>query len=159
MDKGEEKQIQHWQEKVRTDFGDASRLYKYLFETLDNFYYRYLETSLNQNLKTSELAPGVWGAESFESDMLEALKVKHLASKTVVIELAKKIPKAQGPKVRYTLQARVIELTSDRGRLVLEAEVLGLEATKKEVTLKYQDLAQFRKELALKLEEVCEIFL
>lgn len=72
------KQIQDWQEQVRSSFGDESRLYKYLFETMDNFYYRYLETSLNKNLTTQELSARRWGAMSFENSMVEALKIKNL---------------------------------------------------------------------------------
>lgn len=154
-----DKQIHDWQEKVRTSFGDASRLYQYLFETMDNFYYRYIETTTDKNLKTSEISPGTWGAMSFEKDMVQALKVRHPQVKAVVMNYAKTVPKSEGPKVRYSLTARTVEFTAERGELLLSAEVRGVESYKKEVNFKYQDLAHFRKELALKLEEVCEIFL
>lgn len=159
MRENEEKQIQDWQEKLRHDFGDSKRLYQYLFETLDNFLYRYLETTTDKNLKTTELGPGVWGAKSFETDMMTALKVQHPGTKEVVMEYAKAVPKAQGPKVGYALYARVKELAPERGHLVLTAEVQGLKKLTKEVDFKYDDLAVFRKQLALKLEEACVLFL
>jgi hypothetical protein len=154
-----DKQIHDWQEKVRSHYGESAKLYQYLFETMDNFYYRYLETSLNQNIKTQELEPSIWGAITFESNMTLALKVQTQSTKAIIMELAKSIPKSQGPQVRYSLKTRVKELTAERGDLAFEAEVFGLKSLKKEVIFKYDDLAQFRKELALKLEEACEIFL
>lgn len=163
--KGNEKQIQDWQDQVRSSFGNESRLYEYLFETMDNFYYRYLETSLNQDLKTMQIAPGIWGALSFENSMVEALKTKGPA-KPGIMELAKTVPKAKKPMVRYGLWAQVAELSPDQGELTLTAEInwgfpeFEDEAKRfqKRVKFNYQELAQFRKELALKLEEAAEIF-
>lgn len=162
---GNEKQIQDWQAQVRSTFGNESRLFEYLFETMDNFYYRYLETTLNQDLKTSEIAPGVWGALSFENSMVEALKTKG-AAKPGIMELAKTVPRAKNPMVRYGLWAQVAELSPDHGELTITAEINWgfpefedeAKRLQKRVKFHYQELAQFRKELALKLEEAAEIF-
>ncbi len=159
MKAGDEKLIADWQNRLRESYGDATRLYQYLFETMDNFCYRYLETTTDKDLKTSELADHVWGAQSSESDMMSALKVQNRATKELIMELAKSVPKAEGPVVHYSLRAQVKDLVADHGHLVLVAEVKALQTVKKEVVFKYDDLAQFRKGLALKLEEVCEIFL
>lgn len=162
-----DKQIQDWQEKVRQSFGDESKLYEYLFETMDNFYYRYLETSTHSNLKTTALGPHQWGARSSETSMVDALKLQNPTAKKGIIELAKSVPKAQGPEVRYELMANVKELTPNHGVIHFASTInWGFpdfndpsKTTGKSLTFKYEDLAQFRKELALKLEEVCSAFL
>jgi hypothetical protein len=164
--KDPQKQIQDWQEHIRESFGDQARLFSYLFETMDNFYYRYLETTLSKDLKTSELAPRMYGALSFESNMMEALKSPNPQAKPGIIELAKSVPKAQNPMVRYGLWSEVMEMTADRGHLRITAEInWGFpEFTDKSkwlqkvVDFKYEDLAVFRKQLALRLEEACELF-
>lgn len=162
-----DKQIQDWQEKVRQSFGDESKLYEYLFETMNNFYYRYLETTTHQDLKTSALGPHLWGARSSETSMVDALKLQNPIAKKGIIELAKSVPKSQGPEVRYELLANVKELTPNHGVIRFTSKInWGFpdfndpsKTTGEELTFKYEDLGQFRKELALKLEDVCEIFL
>ena len=161
-----QKQIQDWQTKVRQSLGDESKLLHYLFETMDNFYYRYLETSENQNLKTSELADHLWGARSFESNMGNAFKTSLKDVKAGITDLARRIPRDQKPSVRYSLMAKVHELTPEHGQLVISSEINwdfpifedpSMRLTKT-INFKYDDLAQFRKELALKLEEACTLF-
>jgi hypothetical protein len=160
------KLIQDWQDKVKKSFGDERKLYEYLFETMENFFYRYLETTENKGLKVQELQPKCYGAESFESNMLEALKIKNLEAKPGMIEMAKTISRDQKPKVRYRLMTEVKELGPESGHLVLIAEIHWdfpsyqdvTKSAAKKVDFKYQEFAQFRKELALKLEEACEFF-
>lgn len=162
-----DKQIHERQEKIRADFGDGAKLLHYIFETMDNFYYRYLETAENKNLHTQELEPRIFGAQSFESNMVDALKIKNPKAKPGIMDLAKSIPKAQKPLVRYTLATEVKELETDSGDLMIRAEISwdfpefkdSVKRTLKEVKFKYSDLNQFRKEFALKLEEASEIFL
>lgn len=159
--------IADWQEKVRSTFGDEAKLYEYLFETMDNFYYRYLETTLDKNLKTSSLGPHLWGARSNETDMVQALKITNPVAKKGIMELAKSVPKAQGPAVQYELLANVEELTADHGEIHLVSVInWGWpdfddkdKQFKKTVVFKYSDLGEFRKHLALNLEEVCAVFL
>lgn len=162
-----DKQIQDWQEKVRASFGDEAKLYEYLFETMNNFYYRYLETTTDKNLRTTELGPKRYGARSRETSMVDALKLTNPVAKKGIIELAKSVPKAQGPAVEYELSVQVDRLTQDKGKLVFSAIInWGHPEFRdqgkmfiKSIVFEYSELAQFRKELALKLEEVCEAFL
>lgn len=161
------KLIHEWQDKVKHSFDDESKLYEYLFHTMENFFYRYLETSENKELKVFEMAPHVFGAESFESNMGDAFKIKNPVIKEGIKELAKSVPRSEKPQVKYRLDARVHQLTADKGHLTITASVnWGFpvfmdksKLAKKEVEFKYSDLGQFRKELALKLESACEIFL
>lgn len=161
----EEKLIQDRLQQVKETFGQESGLYQYLFETLDNFFYRYLETSTSKNLKTTELAPKIFGAYSFETSMLDALKNPNPKAKPGIIELAKRVPKDQSPAVRYGLWVEVKELTTDAGHLKMVSEInWGFpdyndpsKKLSKTVDFKYQDFAVFRKELAQKLEEASEL--
>ena len=160
------KLIHDRQDKIRQDFGNEARLYEYLFETMDNFYYRYLETTETKNLKTQELANKIFGARSFESSMVEALKIKNKEAHAGIMTLAKSIPKAQKPLIRLSLSAQVKELHTDKGHLILSSEIHWgfpeftdeTQMIRKNVTFKYDDLGHFRKELAIKLEDACDLF-
>lgn len=162
MNEKDEKLIQDRKNMVHETFGDKNNLLRYLFETLDNFYYRYLETSLTKDLHTTELLPGVFGALSFEG-MFEALKKPNAEAKPALIALAKADRNA---KVRFGLWVQVKELEQDRGDLKIVAEINwghpefedASRRIQKVVIFKYDDLAVFRKQLALKLEEAAELF-
>lgn len=113
-----------------------------------------------------ELAPYIYGAESFESNMVVALKTTNADAKAGIMELARRVPKSEKPLVKYRLQAQVMDLRPEKGHVIITAFInwdfpLFFDKTKtvkKEVEFKYTDLGQFRKELALKLEEACELF-
>lgn len=163
-----EKFILEWHEKLKSSFSEASQLLQYLTTTMDNFYYRYIETEDSKDLKTQLMGPGIYGAVSFESNLVQALKSTHPEIKKQLIEFAKSTPKSLGPRIRYLLKCEVKELKSEQGHLILTGEISwdfpdfkGDETKRatKEVNFKYSDLTEFRKKLALKLEEVCEIFL
>jgi hypothetical protein len=163
--KDSDKQIQDGQEKVKTTFEQKGQMEKFLHETMDNFYYRYLETTESKGMKTEKIAENMWGAQSFESNMADALKNPNPNIKPFVMELAKRIPKAQKPLVRYTLAA-IHGSLAEKGNFLLLSEVswdfptFGDPSkcfqTKK--TFVYEDLTTFRKGLALALEDVCSIF-
>lgn len=163
MNENDEKLIQERKKKILETFGDTNNLYSYLFETLDNFYYRYLETSLTKNLHTTELAPKTFGAVSFES-MFEALKKPHPETKTSIIQLAKEDRNAQ---VRFGLWVEIKELSQDYGKMKIVSEINwgypeyndSSRRLRKMVDFEYEDLAVFRKQLALKLEEAAELFI
>lgn len=162
-----DKQILDWQEKVRASLSDEAHLLQYLFQTMDNFYYRYIETTTDKDLKTTSMGPHLWGARSIETSMVEALKIKNPEAKPGIIEMAKAVPRAQGPAVHYKLLCNIEKLTPDQGRIQIISGINwnwpdfkdDKNQLEKTVDFIYTDLAQFRKELALKLEEACEIFL
>ena len=165
--KNEEELIQEKAQELRASFEDPHRLYDYLFETLDNFYHRYIETEVSKDLKTQELAPKVYGAHAFEKDMMTALKKPHPDAKAGIIEMAKTYPRSESPAVRYTLKAKIDSLEADSGKLHLISEInWGFpdfsdpsKRLEKQVDFSYGDLSEFRKKLALKLEEASELFL
>ncbi|MES2527103.1 MAG: hypothetical protein V4598_08440 [Bdellovibrionota bacterium] len=161
-----EKLIQDRKNKVHDTFGDKNYLYQYLFETLDNFYYRYLETSISNDLHTSEILPKTYGALSFESNMVDALKKPNPGAKAGIIDLAKRIPKDQGPTVRYGLWVEVKDLSPEYGKMKIVSEInWGFpdfqdksKLIQKIVSFEYNDYQVFRKELAIKLEVAAELF-
>ncbi len=167
MNEKDEKLIQDRKNKVHDAFGDKKFLYQYLFETLDNFYYRYLETSISNDLHTTEILPGVFGALSFESNMVEVLKKPNPGAKAGIIELAKRVPRDQKPMVRYGLWVEVKELSQDYGMMKIVSEISWgfpdfqdpSARLQKIVNFQYDDFQVFRKELALKLEAASELFL
>jgi len=159
MDKKDLTKIELWQEKLHHDFGDSKKLYDFIFHTLDQFYHRYIETTDMKDLRTTAIAPNTFGAESFETNVLEFLKIKHPESKKILIDLAKKIPKSDNPTAYFSLKIYIDSLSTDKGKLIITSEVRGLESFKKEMVLEYNDLTHLRKNLALRLEECCEIFL
>jgi hypothetical protein len=158
--------IQEWQNKLKHNFDDQAKLLEYLLNTLDNFLYRYLETTESKNLKSFEIAPYIFGGESFESSMVEALKLAHPVAHAGIMALAKSIPKAQKPMVKYRLQIEVSKLRPENGQVSITAIISwdfplfmdGDKSAHKTVHFSYQDVGQFRKELAIKLEECCELF-
>lgn len=165
--KDHDKQVQDWQEHVRETYGDQTRLFDYLFETLNNFFYRYLETAESKNLVTKDLSPKRYGAFSFENNMVEALKAPNKLAKPGIIELAKSVPKADNPMIRYGLWVEVLDLNADHGKLKITSEINWdfpnfsdkTKLIQKTVDFEYADLAVFRKQLALRLEEACELFI
>ena len=166
MNEKEEKLIQERKKKVHEAFGDRNYLYQYLFETLDNFYYRYFETSISHDLHTTEILPKTYGALSFESNMVDALKKPNPAAKAGIIALAKRVPREEGPTVRYGLWVEVKDLSPEYGKMKIVSEInWGFpefhdpEARlQKIVMFEYDDYQKFRKELAIKLEESAELF-
>lgn len=162
MNENDEKLIQDRKNKIHEAFGDQKNLYAYLFETLDNFYYRYLETSLTKDLHTTELAPKTFGAVSFES-MFEALKKPHPETKAAIIQLAKDDRNAQ---VRFGLWVEIKDISQDYGKMKIVSEINwghpeyqdSSKRLQKTVVFEYDDLGVFRKQLALKLEEASELF-
>lgn len=164
--KDNDKLIQDWQAHIRESFGNESRLFEYLSETLNNFYHRYIETTQDKDLTTRELGPKTYGAWGFETSMMEALKSPATGAKQGIIDLAKSVPRSESPSVRYGLWVEIKQLTTDEGELHLTSEINWdfpdfenpEKRLQKKVVFTYDDLAVFRKQLALKLEEVCELF-
>jgi hypothetical protein len=162
LKQNDEKLIQDWKNKIHDTFGDRNNLYRYLFETLDNFYFRYLETTLSKDLKTAELGPGVFGAVSFES-MLVALKDPHADAKAGIISQAKI---DRNSIIRMGLWVELKDLSQDYGKMKFVSEINWgfpdyqnpAQRLQKTVDFEYDDFQVFRKKLALKLEEVSELF-
>lgn len=159
--------IDEQKEKIISHFSDSQVLLDYLIDTLNNFFHRYLETTKNSQLTTVELAPKVWGAMSVETNSMEILKIKNPAIRPHLINAAKTLAAQGGLTITYTLGIEPKVMNAENGELIIFSRAdwsktpLTMEQSlvEKKIKFEYHSLGQFRKELALKLEEVCELFL
>ncbi len=155
-------------EKVQALFKDQSHVLNYLMETKKNFIYRYLETSIDKNVAIELLNDSLLIAKSYESNMGDAFKISHLKIKNGIKELAKSVPREKEPKVEYSFSTEIKNLNGDTGKLIITATVdwgfplfskNGESSETKKIEFQFNDGHEFRKKLALKYEEACEIFL
>lgn len=155
-----------WEEKIRTSFGDAGQLSKFMTETLENFAYRYISTAKDSTPRVV-LTGETLTITTLEDSMVNALKISHSVAKEGIKELAKRVPKAQGPTVQYQLLCQIQKLKPDDGKLVLSARVSwdfpnhADRSARSEVskTFTWNDLQIFRKGFPLAVQEVCDLFL
>ncbi len=155
-------------QKIKTTYSSNQAVLTYFLQTLESFLYRYLETSTDKNIQAMEVAPLKFQAKSYESNMGDAFKISDVEIKEGIKTLAKNFPKEEKPKVQYELSVNFKELNPNHGKLIFEASVnwnyptfaeeLG-KFKKKKISFEYDDIGVFRKELALKLEVVCALFL
>lgn len=154
-------------EKIHNLFHDNKAYLDYLLQTKSNFLYRYLETSSDKNIQIQSLDAKTLLAESFESNMGDAFKISDKDIKDGIKALAKSVPRENNPRVRYSLKTTLEDLKGDSGKIAIEAAVdwgfpdfsnSNSTSKKKRVSFSYNDPNVFRKELALKYEEACEIF-
>ena len=153
--------------KIHNLFHDNQAYLEYLLQTKNNFIYRYLESTSDKNIQIKNFDSKTLIAESYESNMGEAFKITDKDIKDGIKNLAKSVPRDQNPCVKYSLKTVLEEFLINDGKIIIEASVDWGFPTfsqddnhfkKKTVTFTYNDPNIFRKELALKYEEACEIF-
>lgn len=153
--------------KIHSFFKDNQAYLDYLLQTKQNFLHRYLETSTDKNIQIESHDEKTLIAKSFESNMGEAFKVSDPEIKEGIKQLAKSIPREEKPTVQYSIKTTLENMRPDQGTIIIEAKVhwgfpefLDQPGTfkLKKTVFKYDDPNVFRKELALKFEEVCEVF-
>ena len=154
-------------EKIHNLFHDNKAYLDYLLQTKNNFLHRYLETSVDNNILIQSQDSKTLLAESFESNMGDAFKISDQEIKGGIKALAKAVPREQNPRVKYSLKTTLEDFKGDSGKILIEAAVdwgfpdfsnQNSTSKKKHVIFSYNDPNLFRKELALKYEEACEIF-
>lgn len=154
-------------EKIHHLFHDNKAYLEYLLQTKNNFIYRYLETSCDKNIQIKTLDSKTLIAESYETNMGEAFKISDKVIKEGIKTLAKSVPRNLNPSVKYTLKTILEDFKVNDGKIVIEAcvdwgfpDFLNGHASSKKtiVFFTYNDPNVFRKELALKYDEACEIF-
>lgn len=156
-----------WQEKMQKNFCDSTSVIDFITFTMDNFYYRYIETARDQNLKTMPLGENIIGASAKEYSFREALKVSDTNAKQGITKLAKTIPMKENPHIIYRLECQLKEVEVNKGSLLLKAIINWdyphfvdqKKKVEKEKLFTYQELQELRKNFPLALEEICEIFL
>lgn len=155
-------------EKIHNLFKDNDAYLEYLLQTKKNFLYRYLETSADKDIPIHHATEKSLTATSYENNMGEAFKISDPEIKEGIKSLAKSVSRELNPKVRYSLQTDIVDLKGESGKIEITAEVNwgypdyqnNPESSKrKKIVFQFQDIAAFRKGLALKYEEACELFL
>lgn len=152
-------------EKIHQLFKDNKAYLDYILQTKKNFLYRYLETSINKDIQINSSGSNILLAESFETNMGEAFKISDPTIKEGIKLLAKNVPRENKPAVRYSLKTILEDIRGENGKIVIEAQVnwgfpeySSANAKIKKILFDYEDPNTFRKILALKYEEACEIF-
>lgn len=154
-------------EKIHNLFKSNHAYMDYLLQTKQNFLYRYLETTEDKNIKIKNLDAKTLSAESFESNMGDAFKISDPEIKEGIKTLAKSVPREQKPRVQYSLTTTLEDLRDESGKIEITAKVNWNfpdfedkkgSYKKKKVTFVYNDPFVFRKELALRFEEACDLF-
>lgn len=153
--------------KIHNIFKDHQAYLDYLLQTKQNFLHRYLETSTDKNLQIQNLDEKTLAAISHEENLGEAFKISAAEIKAGITRLAKSVPREEKPCVQYSLKSIFEDLRGDYGKIIIESKVswgfpefkeeVG-SYKKKRVLFEYHDPNIFRKELALKFEEACELF-
>lgn len=155
-------------EKIHNLFKDNKAYLEYILQTKQNFLYRYLETSTDKNLQIESLDDKTLLALSYESNMGDAFKIADPEIKEGIKSLAKNVPRESKPRVQYSLKTILEDVKGENGKIILEAKVSWNfpefaddkgSYKKKQIVFEYHDPNIFRKQLALKYEEVCELFL
>lgn len=153
-------------EKNQALYGQGNELLNYFLKTKENFLYRYLETSSDKNIKIVPISKSIFEASSFEDNLGHALKISNPVIKNLVKDLAKKVPKEEKPKVKLTLLSNIENLKPENGEIVFTASVncdfpefKDTLATTQTLKFKYNDIMDFRKNLALKFEDICQLFI
>ena len=154
-------------EKIHQLFKDNKAYLDYIIQTKSNFLYRYIETSSDKDLKIKSINNNILIAESFEVNMGNAFKISDPIIKEAIKNLAKNTPREDKPAVKYSLKTTIHEILGEHGRIEIEAQVnwdfpefspTSQKCKIKKVLFEFEDPSTFRKMLALKYEEACEIF-
>jgi hypothetical protein len=128
---------------------------------LENFAYRYLETSKMKGIKCQSEGSRFW-VESIEPNIIEALKWTNPELKSRLIDLCKKYPGSQSKeiKIRMVIETRTINQNTIKclaclfWQLPSGCEEIGIE---KSVEFYFDDPIELRNKHAILLEKVCEI--
>lgn len=153
------------EEKIANSFKSEDAYIDYMGQTLKSFAFRYLPTHAESKLSIFK-EDNFFGVESFENNMGNAFKVADQEVKSGIKNLAKTVPMSDKPSVRYRLGIDVIHLSGERGELMLIAEIhwgfpnfTDHQMKQKKLKFVFSDLHMFRKQLALKLEDIADLFI
>lgn len=129
---------------------------------LENFAYRYLETSTNKGIKCQVDGDRFW-VESTEPNIVEALKWKNADLKKKLIEICKKYPGTQSKQIKVKLTLETTQV--DKNNVECFSSIVCLDPNDSEETLvekktkmKFEDPIELRNKHAALLEEVSEVF-
>ena len=163
--------IDDHKEKVKLDVNQSlsstDSLLEYGAMILNNFAYRFMQTTLDPEAQASIVSPQRVEVRSREDELMEALKCTHPEVKKGVMEMAKREKKKKGPTVEYVMGLEFHNITPQGGgECLVETSVnwdtpshkdpsLQVERKKK---LKFSEPIELRNNLARYIEESCDVF-
>lgn len=153
--------------KIHELYKDQKAFIDYILQTKSNFLFRYLETSTDKNIQIQMPKLNYFLAESFENNMGNAFKTENAKVKEGVKNLAKSVDRSLNPKVKYSLATDVQKISENGGKIIITATINwgfpdfnnSPNQESKTIVFNFDNVGQFRKELALKYEDACELFL
>lgn len=148
--------------KNREQLQKSDGLASLFIYNLENFAYRYLETTQNKDIKCQFEGKDFW-VESVEPSIVDALKWKNVDLKKKLIELCKKFPGSQSKELKVTLKLGTTQFDSNNVECFAcincltpnESENIVIE---KRCKITYQDPIELRNKHAALLEDVSVIF-
>ena len=134
-----------------------------LIHNLENFAYRYLETSKNKNIRC-KVEENLYWVESVEPDILECLKWNNKEVKSELIALCKNFPGQESKKIQVKLRLEtkiknnkaisLAEINWDFPNFVSKENCLV-----KQNVHEFEDLLDLRNRHAAWLEELTDLFI
>ena len=152
--------------KRASEMSDLDSLGEFLVRTMRNFAYRYFESE-STGLSEFKKEGNIFRLEVTETQMKEALKAQNPETRKALIELAKKVPRKEGPTVFYAIECVVYNFDPDRGGKMEVRSIVswdhprhesGQKRKSKMKILEVDGILELRKFFPVYLEEVCEVF-
>ncbi|NQZ19939.1 MAG: hypothetical protein HRT44_11880, partial [Bdellovibrionales bacterium] len=148
-------------EKIQAELADdgAAQL---VIHNLENFAYRYMETSTYSDIKCS-FDKNLFWVESIEVDILEALKWKNKEVKSGLISVCKEYPGAKSKEIKVQLKL-VTHLDSNKAKCqaVVNWDFPEFKSMEKQILKEsshnFEDFFELRNNHASWLEELTNIF-
>jgi hypothetical protein len=134
-----------------------------IIHNLENFAYRYLETSENQNINCLLEGHKFW-VESTENDILEALKWKNKEVKAALIDLCKEYPGPRSKEISIRLELNsTLKENKIHCQALINWDFPEFKSKDKEIlresTHHFEDYFELRNKHASWLEELTDIFI
>ena len=148
-------------EKIQSELSEDAAA-QLVIHNLENFAYRYMETSTFSNIKCSFDHNQFW-VESIEEDILEALKWKNKEVKTKLISLCKEYPGKKSKEIKIQLKlVTFLDENKVKCQAILNWDFPEFKKQDKQIikesTNHFEDFFELRNNHANWLEELTIIF-
>lgn len=156
--------IQHKTEEVNTLLHQKDFLDNYILEILNNFSYRFLEDAG----KSEKINSNTMRVIALEKGIKEAIKIKNEKLRSGLGELARNVPRSEGPTVAREIRVVLLKNNNQHSG---DVEVLSRISwghpahefstgtfVEKKTKYHFEDELHLRNTLAKYIEEVCELF-
>lgn len=149
-------------QKAVDNLQTADGMHNFLEHTLNNFAYRYMLDDKNAEPKSALVAENTFMVQTTSSNMKEALKNENQFIRDGIVKMIQELGMKEA-KIQSSLSIKVIsdkqvELASSLNWNAPSFQFNESKIMLKTLTYQFEDVLELRNNLALKCEEVCEIF-